>query len=71
MNDSVTSQDADRTADASPIVRLDKVDKHFGKLHVMQEIDLSVAHGEVVVIIGASGSGKSTLIRCEIGRAHV
>lgn len=67
MNDSVTSQENDQAAEASPIVRLDKVDKHFGSLHVMQEIDLSVAHGEVVVIIGASGSGKSTLIRCVNG----
>ncbi|HSP56920.1 MAG TPA: amino acid ABC transporter ATP-binding protein [Halomonas sp.] len=49
---------------ADPIVRLDKVNKHFGSLHVLKDIDLAVAPGEVVVIIGASGSGKSTLIRC-------
>ncbi|WP_318152535.1 amino acid ABC transporter ATP-binding protein [Halomonas sp. M4R1S46] len=47
-----------------PIVRLDKVNKHFGSLHVLKDIDLEVSPGEVVVIIGASGSGKSTLIRC-------
>ncbi|MHB0775026.1 amino acid ABC transporter ATP-binding protein [Halomonas sp. WWR20] len=50
-----------------PIVRLDKVNKHFGSLHVMRDIDLEVASGEVVVVIGASGSGKSTLIRCVNG----
>ncbi|MBB3190069.1 amino acid ABC transporter ATP-binding protein [Halomonas cerina] len=49
---------------AHPIVRLEKVNKHFGSLHVLKDIDLEVTPGEVVVIIGASGSGKSTLIRC-------
>ena len=46
------------------IVRMEKVNKHFGKLHVLKDIDLEVMPGEVVVVIGASGSGKSTLIRC-------
>jgi polar amino acid transport system ATP-binding protein len=40
------------------------VDKWFGKLHVLREIELSIAPGEVVVVCGPSGSGKSTLIRC-------
>ncbi|MDN3555936.1 amino acid ABC transporter ATP-binding protein [Halomonas maura] len=52
------------TSGGEPIVRLDKVNKHFGSLHVLKDIDLEVTPGEVVVIIGASGSGKSTLIRC-------
>ncbi|WP_440996514.1 amino acid ABC transporter ATP-binding protein [Arhodomonas sp. SL1] len=47
-----------------PIVRMEKVNKHFGSLHVLQDVDLAVDPGEVIVIIGASGSGKSTLIRC-------
>jgi glutamine transport system ATP-binding protein len=47
-----------------PIVRMEKLNKHFGTLHVLKDIDLDVTPGEVVVIIGASGSGKSTLIRC-------
>jgi polar amino acid transport system ATP-binding protein len=38
--------------------------KHFGPLHVLRGIDLSVATGEVVCVIGPSGSGKSTLLRC-------
>ena len=46
-----------------PLVVLDKVNKHFGELHVLQEIDLTVGEGEVVVVIGPSGSGKSTLCR--------
>lgn len=51
-------------ADTAPIVKLSKLNKHFGQLHVLKDIDLEVTPGEVVVIIGASGSGKSTLIRC-------
>ncbi|WP_284041329.1 amino acid ABC transporter ATP-binding protein [Vreelandella olivaria] len=47
-----------------PIVRMQKLNKHFGSLHVLNTIDLEIVPGEVVVIIGASGSGKSTLIRC-------
>jgi polar amino acid transport system ATP-binding protein len=40
------------------------VNKWFGKLHVLKDIDLTIAAGEVVVVCGPSGSGKSTLIRC-------
>ena len=47
-----------------PIVRMQQLNKHFGSLHVLNDIDLTIVPGEVVVIIGASGSGKSTLIRC-------
>jgi ABC-type polar amino acid transport system, ATPase component len=45
------------------LVVLEKVNKHFGDLHVLQDINLSVRRGEVVVVIGPSGSGKSTLCR--------
>ena len=45
------------------IVALEGVDKWFGDLHVLRDIDLSVRRGEVVVVIGPSGSGKSTLCR--------
>jgi len=46
-----------------PLVVLKDVDKHFGQLHVLQKINLTVRKGEVVVILGPSGSGKSTLCR--------
>ena len=44
-------------------VVLKRVNKHFGALHVLRDIDLEIACGEVVVVIGPSGSGKSTLCR--------
>ena len=53
---------ADPTVGA-PLVVLDGVNKWFGELHVLKDIDLTVARGEVVVVIGPSGSGKSTLCR--------
>jgi len=48
---------------AEPLVALTGVNKHFGELHVLRDIDLTVGSGEVVVVIGPSGSGKSTLCR--------
>ena len=47
----------------TPMVAMHGVQKHFGSLHVLQDIELDVARGEVVVVIGPSGSGKSTLCR--------
>jgi glutamate transport system ATP-binding protein len=46
------------------LVVVDKVNKWFGDLHVLRDVDLRVETGEVVVVIGPSGSGKSTLFRC-------
>jgi glutamate transport system ATP-binding protein len=48
---------------ADPLVRLSGVNKWFGDLHVLQDVDLTIGRGEVVVVIGPSGSGKSTLCR--------
>jgi polar amino acid transport system ATP-binding protein len=47
-----------------PMVRLDGIHKRFGELEVLRGVDLEVAKGEVVCILGPSGSGKSTLLRC-------
>ena len=54
MTDATTQQ---------PLIELKHVDKHFGSLHVLRDINLSIVPGEVVVVIGPSGSGKSTLCR--------
>ena len=54
MTDATTQQ---------PLIELKHVDKHFGSLHVLRDINLSITPGEVVVVIGPSGSGKSTLCR--------
>ncbi|MBE9640806.1 amino acid ABC transporter ATP-binding protein [Salipiger mangrovisoli] len=49
---------------AAPAIRLEHVSKWFGKLKVLQDVDLTVNRGEHIVLCGPSGSGKSTLIRC-------
>ena len=46
-----------------PLVVMRGVNKHFGSVHVLRDVDTTVARGEVVVVIGPSGSGKSTLCR--------
>ena len=46
-----------------PVIELRHVDKHYGDLHVLRDVSLSVRRGEVVVVIGPSGSGKSTMCR--------
>ncbi|MCI1983769.1 MAG: amino acid ABC transporter ATP-binding protein [Bifidobacteriaceae bacterium] len=53
----------DNSSDSKPLVELDHVDKYYGELHVLKDINLEVKKGEVLVIIGPSGSGKSTLCR--------
>ena len=49
--------------DTTPVVSLKGVNKHYGPLHVLRDIDLDVHRGEVVVVLGPSGSGKSTMCR--------
>ncbi|WP_084741674.1 amino acid ABC transporter ATP-binding protein [Cryptosporangium aurantiacum] len=46
------------------MIEVTGANKHFGDAHVLRDIDLEVAAGEVVVVVGPSGSGKSTLCRC-------
>lgn len=48
----------------NPIIEVRHLNKHFGSLKVLQDIDFSCKSGEVISIIGSSGSGKSTLLRC-------
>ncbi|MFC9016424.1 amino acid ABC transporter ATP-binding protein [Streptomyces albidoflavus] len=63
MSDVSVTKDTIPAAEADALVALSNVNKHFGALHVLQDIDLTIARGEVVVVIGPSGSGKSTLCR--------
>ncbi|AJY76722.1 amino acid ABC transporter ATP-binding protein [Paenibacillus beijingensis] len=46
------------------MISFKNVDKHYGSFHVLQNINLTIEQGEVVVVIGPSGSGKSTMLRC-------
>jgi glutamate transport system ATP-binding protein len=63
MNDARAVADAAGTSGPNGLVTLTEVNKHFGDLHVLKDINLSIGKGEVVVVIGPSGSGKSTLCR--------
>jgi ABC-type polar amino acid transport system ATPase subunit len=56
---------------AEPAIHFKDVNKWFGKLHVLRNIELTIAAGEVVVVCGPSGSGKSTLIRTVNGLERV
>lgn len=60
MNQTQASEPASR----QPILQIQSLEKSFRDLHVLKCIDLSVAEGEMVFLIGPSGSGKSTLLRC-------
>lgn len=49
---------------AKEMIKIEKLNKSFGPLHVLKNIDMTVTESDVVCLIGASGSGKSTLLRC-------
>lgn len=51
-------------SDKEPIIRVEKLEKFFGKLEVLKGITESIYEGEVIAIIGSSGGGKSTFLRC-------
>src|SRR6188768_4316291 len=63
VSDTATSDNPGRRSSDDTLVVLDHVDKHFGELHVLRDINVTIKRGEVVVVIGPSGSGKSTLCR--------
>ena len=48
----------------SDMIQIKGLNKYFGDLHVLKDVNLNVKAGEKLVVIGPSGSGKSTLIRC-------
>src|SRR5690606_29551032 len=53
----------EQTSSATPMIKATAVNKHFGDLHVLKDINFGVPRGQVVVVVGRSGSGKSTLCR--------
>jgi glutamate transport system ATP-binding protein len=57
------SRDRSAAPKGQPIVEIENVNKHFGDLHVLKDINLTVGRGDVIVVLGPSGSGKSTLCR--------
>src|SRR3954467_4120471 len=61
--DTTVSTDRNQDTPREPMVVIEGVNKHFGELHVLRDINLTVGKGEVVVVLGPSGSGKSTLCR--------
>ena len=56
-------KEVDPTPTGVPMVSMEGVNKHFGSLHVLKDINLKVDRGQVIVVLGPSGSGKSTLCR--------
>jgi glutamate transport system ATP-binding protein len=56
-------KEVDPTPTDRPMVSMEAVNKHFGSLHVLKDINLTVDRGQVIVVLGPSGSGKSTLCR--------
>jgi glutamate transport system ATP-binding protein len=55
--------EVDPSPSGAPMISMKAVNKHFGSLHVLKDINLDVGRGQVIVVLGPSGSGKSTLCR--------
>jgi ABC-type polar amino acid transport system ATPase subunit len=64
VSEAATVGGSDGATDSGPVVRVEGIRKSFGTNLVLDGVDLTVAAGEALVIIGRSGSGKSTLLRC-------
>ncbi len=58
-----TEKPSDNSDSTTSMISLSRVDKHFGDLHVLQDINVEIPRGQVVIVVGPSGSGKSTLCR--------
>ncbi|TWH63517.1 glutamate transport system ATP-binding protein [Rhodococcus rhodochrous J38] len=58
-----TDRPSEKSDTNSSMISMNGVNKHFGSLHVLQDINLEIPRGQVVIVVGPSGSGKSTLCR--------
>ncbi|KHJ70770.1 glutamate ABC transporter ATP-binding protein [Rhodococcus sp. Chr-9] len=58
-----TDRPSEKSDTSSSMISMNGVNKHFGSLHVLQDINLEIPRGQVVIVVGPSGSGKSTLCR--------
>lgn len=63
LQEATDSVDKGAVNDKTPMISLRGINKHFGPLHVLRDVNLEVQQGQVVVVLGPSGSGKSTLCR--------
>ena len=58
---------ADDTAEPNPILQLRGVNKSFGAVQVLHDVDLKIYPGQVTALVGDNGAGKSTLVKCVAG----
>src|SRR6476661_6091079 len=56
---------------ANPLLEVKGLNKHFGPVHVLHDVDLSVYAGQVTALVGDNGAGKSTLVKCVAGINHI
>ncbi len=60
----MTTENKNAPSTGETVINIEKMNKWYGEFHVLRDINLTVKHGERIVVCGPSGSGKSTLIRC-------